>query len=260
MVPVFFVQNNMIERLTAPVARYAREAPVALEDRSSTSELNVDDCGIDWSQYHPVLPYGSVQFLTKLKRSAVLSRYVHFDDELFSARGWHASAVGDQMLNRDGRLIAVDDVPGELTGGRTLHIRPDAEHKAFNARVFDEATWGAISAERALDSRVACWVSPVQTITGEWRCWFVGGQLVEVSQYRRSGQTQCERGAPADVCRYAQSVADRFLPAPCVVMDVASTESGPRVIEFNPIHSAGWYAADVATVLKAWLDWSCRHM
>lgn len=259
MVPVFFLQNNMIERLTVPVAQYAREAQVALEDRSSTSELNVDDCGIDWSQYHPVLPYGSVQFLTKLKRST-LSRYVHLKDELFSARGWQASAVGDELLNRDGRVISVKDVPGELAGGRRLHIRPDTEHKAFNARVFDQAAWGVVHAERALNGDTACWVSPVQNIAGEWRCWFVGGQLVEVSQYRRGGQGHYERGAPDDIGRYAQSVADRFLPAPCVVMDVALAESGPRVIEFNPIHSAGWYAADVAAVLKVWLHWSCRYL
>jgi len=260
MVPVFFVQNNMIERLTVPVARYAHEAGVALEDRSSTSKLNVDDCGIDWSRYNPVLPYGSVQFLNKLKRSSHLARYVHLDDELFSARGWHASAVGNQLLNRDGRLIAVQDVAGELACGQPLHIRPDTEHKAFNARVFDEASWRAVGAERPLKADTTCWVSPVQAIAGEWRCWFVGGQLVEVSQYRRDGQSHYERGAPADVRLYAQSVADRFLPAPCVVMDVAATHNGPRVIEFNPIHSAGWYAADVAAVLQAWLGWSCRYL
>ena len=41
---------------------------------------------------------------------------------------------------------------------------------------------------------------------------------------------------------------------------IALTPEGYRVVEFNPIHSAGWYAANTARVLRAWFDWSCRNL
>jgi hypothetical protein len=65
-----------------------------------------------------------------------------------------------------------------------------------------------------------------------------------------------ERGAPADVAAFAATVAKDWLPAPCVVLDVAQTAEGLHILEFNPIHCAGWYAAEVDIVLQAWLAWS----
>ncbi|WP_199028844.1 hypothetical protein [Ralstonia sp. ASV6] len=58
-----FVQNNYVERLTAPVAIFARAAGITLYDRSSTTNFDPDDCGIDWTGFRFVLTYGSVQFL-----------------------------------------------------------------------------------------------------------------------------------------------------------------------------------------------------
>jgi hypothetical protein len=49
--PEFFVQNNRVERLTAPVAIYARANGIDLEDYSSSASLNVDTIGIDWAQF-----------------------------------------------------------------------------------------------------------------------------------------------------------------------------------------------------------------
>ena len=45
--PAFFLQNNLVERLTAPVARFARANNIAPVDRSSTQEFDPLDCGID---------------------------------------------------------------------------------------------------------------------------------------------------------------------------------------------------------------------
>lgn len=44
--PAFFVQNNYVERLTEPVASFARKHGVALEDRSSSQGFDPDDRGI----------------------------------------------------------------------------------------------------------------------------------------------------------------------------------------------------------------------
>lgn len=254
----FFVQNNFVEPITAPVAFYARQVGAHLEDRSSTSEFDADDCGIDWSQYAHVLPVGSVQFLRQLKKSVSLGKYILHDEVSFAATTWR-DRLGAAMLNEVGQTVWAGDVAG-LLAGAAMHVRPHSEDKAFNAKVFDVSSWAEMRADRAVAKGLLCWASSVKPITGEWRCWIVGGRLVEVSQYRLDGAMARVRGAPADVLAFATEVAQTWLPAECVVVDIARTPLGLRVLEFNPIHGSGWYAADAPTVLAAWLAWSAAQV
>lgn len=255
--PCFFVQNNYVERITVPVALYARQVGAHLEDRSSTSEFDADDCGVDWSQYAHVLPVGSVQFLRHLKKSVSLGKYLLHDEVSFAATTWR-DLLGAAMLNEVGQTVLAGDV-GVLLAGAAMHVRPQSEDKAFNAKVFDVSSWAEMRAERAVAEGLLCWASPVKPITAEWRCWIVGGRLVEISQYRLEGAMARVRGAPEDVTGFAAEVAQTWLPAECVVVDIARTPQGLRVLEFNPIHGSGWYAADVPTVLDAWLAWSAAR-
>jgi hypothetical protein len=257
MRPAIFVQNNLVERLTAPVARFARAEGIALEDRSSTSEFDVDNCGIDWTEYHPVLLYGSVQLIRELKKSKSLARYVLHDDHLFSARHWQ-QALGAAMLNEHGRLVTANEVFG-LLADAPMHVRPDAEDKAFVAAVFDVSSWGKVTADRKVAPELRCWISPVRRIYAEWRCWVIGGVVEEASQYRRDGVGARERGAPVEVRNFANRVVQDFTPAPCVVVDIALTDDGYRVVELNAIHCSGWYTADSSNVLRKWLAWTCAH-
>lgn len=256
--PVFFVQNNHVTHLTIPVSEFAHAHGYALEDRSSTATFNPDDCYIDWDQYHPVLPYGSVQFVRHLKKSPRLGRYMMYSEEAFSTAYW-SGIFGTRAVNHRGKLVAAADVPGLLQGGQKLHVRPDREDKAFIAAVFDAAGWERIRQERNLAPELLCWAAPVVTLHGEWRCWVVGGKVIEISQYRDEGKSHRVLETRHEVHAAAQALADVYLPAPAVVLDMALTDEGFQLLEFNPIHGAGWYAARVAYVLQYWLDWACKH-
>ncbi len=140
-----------------------------------------------------------------------------------------------------------------------MHVRPLSQDKAFNAMVFDAVAWGAMLSDRPLDPALECWVSPLQDITAEWRCWIVGGRMVAATQYRKDGQMHLLPGAPPEVGAFVNDVAKDWLPAPCVVVDVALSSRELRVLEFNPFQSSGWYAVDIPTVLDAWLAWSVEH-
>lgn len=256
--PVFFVQNNYVEHLTVPVANFAHAQGYALEDRSSTGSFNPEDCYIDWDQYHPVLPYGSVQFVRHLKKSPRLGRYLMYSEDAFSTVHW-TGIFGARAMNHRGHLVTAADVPTLLARGERLHVRPDREDKAFIAAVFDTASWDQIRGERHLSPQLLCWAAPVVALRGEWRCWVVGGKVIEISQYRKDGKPNRVLETCAEVHAAAQALADVYLPAPAVVLDMALTDEGYQLLEFNPIHGAGWYAARVDYVLQYWLDWATKH-
>lgn len=257
MRPLFFVQNNFVERLTIPVARFAHARGVSVQDRSCSSGFDPLACGVDWSEHHPVLPYGSVQFMRKLKAAGPLSRYVHHEEVRFSAQVWQEQLPC--MLNAQGRVVRVQDVASTLADA-PAHVRPLQEDKAFTAALLSADQWQALAQERNLSPDLPCWVSPAKDIFSEWRLWLIGGAVVGASRYRHAGALALEPGAPEDVRQFARAVAATWLPAPCVGMDVALTPQGLKVVEFNPIHCCGWYAAPVDEILQAWLDWSVRNM
>lgn len=255
--PCFFVQNNYIERVTAPVAIYARDNGIDLVDRSCFDGFDPDHIDIDWSQYHPILPVGSVQFLKILRNAATFQPYIHHDEESFSSPRV-LEAFGSQLLNHAGCLVKVADVPAMLVNNE-MHIRPSHVDKAFTAKIFDMERWSVLEQERHLESDLLCWASPVHKITGEWRCWVINGKVIDISRYRQGERMAINRDVPKNVWDYASEQASGWLPAPVVVMDIAETEEGLKIIEFNPFHSSGWYAGDVNNVLTAWLAWSRKH-
>jgi len=256
--PVFFVQNNYVERLTIPVAQFAHAHGYALEDRSASTEFDPENCGIDWDQYGIVMPYGSVQFMRRLKESARLGKYILHSEDAFSTAHW-ADLLGDKAVNHRGRLIAAGEVPTLLAEGQAFHVRPDRQDKAFIAAVFDADSWEKEREKRNLDPELVCWASPVIVLKGEWRCWVIDGKIVEISQYRKEGQAHRVLEADPAIHAAALSLAELYVPAPAVVMDIALTEDGFQVLEFNPIHGSGWYAARVDVVLQTWVTWALEY-
>jgi hypothetical protein len=249
-----FVQNNFIERLSGPLAVVVRERGFDLYDVSLLPDapLNVDDMKVVWEDYDRVFIYGSVGFLRRCMESG-LRKHVSYDVERIAASSWTA-AFGDLSLNGSGRVVDVDLVPSLLSAGERLHLRPDNHEKAFTGAVFDQAAWKNIMAERDLDKieGLKCWVSPVQVIRAEYRCFIVGGEVVEISLYRKDGVAHRERVLDSSIFASVKALCDIHLPFPTIVMDVAEAEDGRlKVIEFNPIHGSGWYAVDIGRVLDA---------
>lgn len=252
--PCFFVQNNFVEPLTAPVTSFANTVGYPLIERTLSEDFDAAHCGVDWSQFSPVLPYGSVQLLRKLREVPALQQFLLYDEVRFSASEWERR-LGPAMLNHGGGQVTVDGVADLLTTGR-FHVRPDSEMKAFNAGIFDRASWAHERTSSALRSDTLCWASPVQDIKREWRCWIVGGIVIEYSQFREGGEPYLTRQAPGGLFNFASRIASTWMPASCAVLDVAETADGYKVVGFEPIHCADWHGADVNEVLAVWMGWA----
>lgn len=252
--PCFFVQTDYADHLTAPVSEFARKYNYPLIERAAPAGFNAADCGVDWPQFTPVLPYGSPQFLRQLREVPHLQPFVLQDEQKFSAAEWE-TRLGPAMLNHSGGQVSVSGASALLSIGR-YHVRPDAADNAFPAQIYDRASWAATRAERNLHEDLLCWVSPVRTIKREWRCWIVGGIVVEYCQFREGGKPVSERKAPGAVFNLASRIGSTWLPAATVVVDIAETAEGLQVVGFTPIHSAAWHGVDISEVLAVWMGWA----
>jgi uncharacterized protein YuzB (UPF0349 family) len=57
------------------------------------------------------------------------------------------------------------------------------------------------------------------------------------------------KGEDAEI--FAEAMVENWQPDRAFVIDVASTDEGYKVIEYNCLNSAGFYASDVAKIVNA---------
>jgi hypothetical protein len=254
---VFVLQNNSLDRigrLVMPCVDYCTRNGLTFVDRSLTVDLDVDTLDLDDSR--GLLVYGSVGWAKRFKDSR-FGHWIDYDEDAFATSTW-GPLLGERALNGRGELMTVREATDRLALGERLHLRPDRNDKAFAGGLFDAASWNEMLAEKrsamgVLLDDVVCWASPAKSIDEEIRCWFVGGELVEASRYRKDGALVIERVGDAGVMRVASALGGLYLPRDNAVMDIAFQGGDAYIVEYNKIHSAGWYAADVDRVLDAWV-------
>lgn len=247
----FFLQNNLIGKMTAPIAQYALQAGHAVIDRSCTKDLDIMACDDDWGRYAAVIPYGSSELLRKFMQTP-LSAHIVQDENGLSAKTW-MQKFGSRALNHGGLVMPAKDVLAHLQSQGQAHVRPTSEHKALVATVFNADTWAEHSREAQVREDLSVFVSKAKTIEREYRCWVIDGQVIEVSQYVVDQHLAIALVDDAAVIQAAQALADVYVPSHAAVMDMARTSEGFKFLEFNRFHCSGWYAARVDRVMDAYL-------
>lgn len=260
--PIFLLQNNyfdQIGRLIQPCLDFCHKHDHAFVDRSLTDTFDPNKLDIDWNTVPGVVIFGSVGWIKRCASSVALAPWVFYDCQHFAATSW-ASVLGDNALNGDGKVQTVSEVVERMERGERVHVRPNRDDKAFNGAVYDIASWNAMIKVRQekrqsiANELLECWISPVKDIKAEYRCWFVESELIDVSMYRHQGELKLQREESGEVIIAARKLAAQHLPIETIVMDIAKTLDGYKVIEFNPINSSGWYAASTDTILSVWCE------
>lgn len=259
--PLFLLQNNYYDqlgRLIQPCLDFCNRHGFPFIDRSLTDAFDPDKVGIDLAKVPGVVIYGSVGWVKRCARSG-LAEWAYYDSQRFAATTW-APIFERQALNGDGEAQSLSEVLQRLQRGERLHLRPNRDDKAFNGGVYDAGSWDGMIAKRRERQQILplsdleCWASPLKEITAEYRCWLIGGKLVDISMYREDGKLSIKRETSQKVHGAARDLASIHLPTGNIVMDVARTEDGFKVIEFNPINSSGWYAASTDDILARWCE------
>lgn len=174
----------------------------------------------------------------------------------FDCREWNKN-LGNEMLNIDAEFSRFADVNPEYS---PFFIRPTEDRKVFSGEVIDKAnfelwkrsTQEVSSGYTTLTPDTMVSVAPLKAIHKEFRFFVVDGKIVTGSQYRFGDRTihlSALKGEDAEL--YAQSMVDRWQPAKAFVIDVALTDQGYKVIEYNCCNSAGFYKSDVSKLVQA---------
>jgi len=206
-----------------------------------------------------IIPYGSVKLVKIAHRSGWHGCF--FDPDTFRVDVWNQ--YRDDMLNQDSMIATVAELRDIFRGvdhSDQWFIRPVEDLKAFNGSVADVGDiidWMSSprSGSFAFGEDTLVAVAPVKTIYSEARYFVVSGRIVSGSYYRMGGRLIPRRINQPETLAMAQEVIDRgWLPHANCVVDIADTEDGLRVIEFNTINSSGFYDHDIGAIVTALSD------
>lgn len=227
-------------------------------DDKITSDFPIE--GKDW------IPYGSTSFTNISAEKGF--KGLHYD--LSKMNYSECVKNRDDMLNEgfigtiEQALIYLEDnFPDDL-----FFVRPSEDTKQFAGYVDNVK-----NIIRHLEYMVECQsegtysmskddmivLSEPRIIQMEWRYFIIGGKIIDGSIYRSRGNLYKEHETDRDVLEEAQSLADRWLPDQCCVMDVALVDDELKVIEFNCINSSGFYDHDVDKIFKEWYEYEVKH-
>jgi hypothetical protein len=260
------IQTNLLNDLSVQgVWRSAEEAGanvqeaiiVPFQDELANEEellaMHVEDD-------HVVIPYGSCK-LTRISQKRGW-RGNCFNPDTFKVSVWNSNR--DDMLNGDSVHMRVKDA-AEFFKGKILadkwFIRPEEDLKAFNGTVTEAEEiinwmYSTASGNFNFSEDTSIIIAPVKKLYSEARFFIVGGKVVDGSYYRFGGRTHTSHIDQQETIDMAQVLADKWLPHENCVMDVADTDDGLKVIEFNTLNSSGFYAHKIPVIVQAVTEWA----
>lgn len=202
------------------------------------------------------IPYGSTAFINRCEALGVKGLFTNAN---FDTRIWKANR--DDMLNQDSLEITLSELheyQNVYSPTTELFIRPTNELKAFNGKVVYfyelldyEAT--KIFGNFPVTGDTLISVSRTKEIDCEWRWFIVKGKVVAGSRYRHFGEIRIHNEIFDDT-HPVHAMAAKWLPHETCVMDVAHTNEGFKVIEFNCLNAAGLYACDAERIVSALIE------
>jgi hypothetical protein len=192
-----------------------------------------------------------------------------FKNENFDMRVLHEK-WGPWMLNEDARFYKLGEIPS-YEGA--VFIRPALDSKSFAGRLMNgdeldkwrEDLYAVRDEFTTVDLNTVAMVASPKHIADEARFFVVDRKVVAGSMYRIGGHVMYKRidsNTPLykPMWEWAQAhcqgeqgslVANGWRPHEAFVLDVARTEKGFSTIEVNCLNSAGFYDANMASVVRA---------
>lgn len=266
------LKNTPVDELRLPPQTAFFDAEEA-DDRLTRLDAEIE------SGLRRVVPFVSVEVAGLIQRRyPALARFLVFSPERLA---FHAvsAVMGQALLNQRHLLVGWGNLPDraddlERAFGPNLFVRPNAARKPFTGlRVATSRLrmeHAALSQTEHIASDELCVVAPAQELSRtEWRFWVVEGRPVTWAPYawdepaagHSAGSELVDDPGPnaslptavADLARAAASRTEVIDSA--LVMDIGVCESGPAVVELNPLSTSGFYpGVNLAELLRSLAD------
>lgn len=205
---------------------------------------------------------GSIAFLRRLPGMCSLPLHIFFSSQLHHFSRYQYLIPEGRLLNSQGiafpfsyvAKMGLEALTERLPGNarNTVFCRPDSGLKICEAEVIERgnyAEWLAYtSSNTGVEPHSWMWFFPVQDIKVEYRCLVSKGRVASISTYG-FGKEPVNMDHDKGLVRVANLLIDGIeWDDPVVMVDIAETALGLKIVEANCFASSGLYALNPSTV------------
>lgn len=131
-------------------------------------------------------------------------------------------------------------------------IRPDSCKKLFAGQVYSKEKWleEFNYLKQKNGEKILAFCAEPEEIGREWRCLFVGQELVGISDYMYRGEILDQpgnRNIDLNLWKFAETIRanEYFSPEDNLTIDIGQRSDGSYgLVEINFLETAGWYSVD----------------
>lgn len=159
--------------------------------------------------------------------------------------------LGNELLNDDfiiGELLDLEPIDEKF------FIRPTGNTKLFSGMVITkEEFFSWQTNERRENSPYigeSLMICTIKEIEAEYRFFVVNQEIITYSSYKVGNNIDTSKIPSKDLIIYTQDMIDKFPLSKAFVIDVAETNSGYKVVEYNNINTSGLYGCDEISLVK----------
>lgn len=220
-----------------------------LEKESKLPFDNSDTILQEFISNKQVMVYGSKTFAKiakemDLKPGSFMNE--QFEFEVFQ------QVLGDELLNSKfvlGELLDLKPIADKF------FIRPTGNTKLFTGMTVTKEEFLSWQERERVENSLyigqSLMISPVQEIEAEYRFFVVNQQIVTGSSYKIGKFVDTSRIPSDELITYTKNMVNIFPLAKAFVIDVAETNKGFKVVEYNNINSSGLYGCDEIAFVRA---------
>tara|TARA_B100000700_G_C15059942_1_gene865102 strand:+ start:5581 stop:6444 length:864 start_codon:yes stop_codon:yes gene_type:complete len=139
---------------------------------------------------------------------------------------------------------------------KPMFVKPTTDLKAFNGsflnanETFNELMNRTQKNESLNYNKIDVLFSNTKKIYSEYRFVVIDGEVISGSRYIKEGQVKPNSFVPDNIMRTAKEYALLYQPSNIFVMDIADTEDGYEIMEYNCFNCSGMYMIDRKKVYK----------
>jgi hypothetical protein len=233
--------------------------PDIFPDKEKEIAAKYFDVEIFNPQFHNPTNLKNQQFIMRGAVNTALR--VGYSLDKFNSRCW-VPYLSDYMISKNFWWDTAKQTSLKSDWMWPMFIRPDSGRKIFAGQVFTKEKWleeYAFLKQRNTE-KILVFCAEKENIGREWRCLFVGQELVGISDYMFEGNIldgeigAGQRNITDKLKNFAHEIRnnDLFTLEDNLTIDIGQRKDGSYgLIEINFLESAGWYACDPETVFKA---------
>ena len=144
----------------------------------------------------------------------------------------------------------------DISFDKPMFVKPTTDLKAFNGsflnanETFNELMNRTQKNESLNYNKIDVLFSNTKKIYSEYRFVVIDGEVISGSRYIKDGLVKPDSFVPDKIMRTAKEYALLYQPSNVFVMDIADTEDGYEIMEYNCFNCSGMYMVDRKKVYK----------